>query len=82
MPRTPTVPPEVLAGLGEGHVAYVRGMSSDDLARVFPGGPDLPSGLRLWALIGAGGQPIMVADDRDVAIASAHEHDLVPVSVH
>lgn len=76
------VAPEILAQIGEGHLAYVREMSSEDLARAFPGGPDLPPGLRLWALIGAAGQPIMVADDRDLALESALEHDLVAVSVH
>lgn len=76
------VAPEVLAQIGEGHLAYVREFSSEDLARAFPGGPELPPGLRLWALIGAAGQPIMVADDRDLALESAREHDLVPVSLH
>lgn len=76
------VAPEVLAQIGEGHLAYVREFSSEALALAFPGGPELPPGLRLWALIGAAGQPIMVADDRDLAIESAHEHDLVPVSLH
>ncbi len=84
MPRSNTFPvaPEALAHLGEGVVAYVREMSSEDLARVFPGGPELPPGLKLWALIGASGQPIMVADDPRLALESAFENDLVPVSVH
>ncbi len=76
------IAPEVLAQIGEGHLAYVREMSSEDLARAFPGGPELPPGLRLWALIGAGGQPIVVADDREVALSTALENDLEPVSLH
>lgn len=76
------IAPEVLAQIGEGHLAYVREMTSEDLARAFPGGPELPPGLKLWALIGAAGQPIMVADDRDVALSSAAENDLVAVSLH
>jgi hypothetical protein len=76
------VAPEVLAQIGVGHIAYLREMSSEDLVRAFPGAPELPPGLRLWALIGAAGEPIMVADDRDLALESAREHDLVPVSLH
>ncbi len=76
------IAPEVLAAIGVGHLAYVREMSSEDLARAFPGGPDLPPGLKLWALIGAAGEPILVADDRDVALSGALEQDLVAVSLH
>ena len=82
MPHRIDIAPEALAAIGVGHLAYVREMTSDDLARAFPGGPELPSGLKLWALIGAAGEPILVADDRDVALEGALEHDLVAVSLH
>lgn len=74
--------PDVFAHLGEGHVAYVREVRSEDLAILVPDAPPVPAGLRLWALIGAAGTPILIADDRDAAIAGAHEQDLVMVGLH
>lgn len=75
------IPVEALAHLGEGHVGYVRRMRAEDFARLFPGGPELPEG-DLFALFGATGQPILVSDERDVALAGAMDHDLVPVALH
>jgi len=74
--------PQALAHLGEGHVAYVRPIRSDELNRLFPQAPTLEPGLDLFALLGADGTPIMVTDSRNTAIANAWEHDLTPVSVH
>ena len=79
---TVTITPQALAQLGEGHVAYVRPIRSDELNRLFPQAPTLQPGLDLFALLGADGTPIMVTDDRNAAIANAWEHDLTPVSVH
>ena len=76
---TITIAPEALAQMGEGLVAYVREMQSDDFARLFPGGPDLPSGVALFALFGAAGQPILVSDARELALAGALDQDLVAV---
>jgi hypothetical protein len=71
-----------LAHLGEGTVAYVREMDTSDLKVKFPGLPELAPGLKLWALFGASGQPILISDERDRAIAGAMENDLVPVALH
>ena len=73
---------EVFAHLGEGHVAYVREVASEDLGRLVPDAPPVPPGLKLWALIGAAGTPILISDDRDAAIAGAEENDLVMVALH
>lgn len=70
------------AHLGEGIVAYMRQIDSDDLKNKFPGLPEIESGLRLWALFAANGQPIMLTDERSSAVASAMQHDLTPVSIH
>lgn len=70
------------AHLGEGVVAYMREMDSDDLRGKFPNLPEIQPGLRLWALFAANGQPIMLSDERSSAIASAMQHDLTPVSIH
>ena len=73
---------EDLAELGDGKVAYVKAMSSDEVKRIFPGAPDLEPGLDLFALLGADGTPILLTDSRDTAIANAWEHDLETVSLH
>ena len=58
-----------LATLGEGSVAYVREMESEDLKGKFPGLPEIAPGTRLWALFAANGQPILLSDQRERAIA-------------
>ena len=74
--------PDAFAQLGEGHVAYVREVRSEDLPSLVPGAPPVPPGMKLWALIGAAGTPILIADDRDAAIAGAEQQDLVMVGLH
>lgn len=74
--------PSQFAHLGEGIVAYMREIDSDDLKDKFPGLPEIESGLRLWALFAANGQPIMLTDEKSSAVASAMQHDLTPVSLH
>jgi hypothetical protein len=74
--------PAQFAHLGEGIVAYMREVDSDDLKTRFPGLPEIASGLKLWALFAANGQPIMLTDEKSSAVASAMQHDLTPVSIH
>lgn len=72
-----------LAALGEGHIAYVRAMSSDEVKRLFPQAPaDLSPGLDLFALLSASGSPILLADSRDAVVANAMANDLYTVSLH
>lgn len=71
-----------LAHLGEGSVAYLREMGSEELKGKFPGLPEIAPGTTLWALFAANGQPILLSDARDRAIAGAFENDLTPVSIH
>lgn len=71
-----------LAHVGEGALAYLREMDSDDLKNRFPGMPEIASGLRLWAVFAADGRPILLTDQRETAIAGAFENDLTPVSLH
>ncbi len=70
------------AHLGEGHVAYVRKMRTDDLIDRYPGLPEIDRGLELWALFGADGQPILLTGERAAALAGAMENELTPVSIH
>ena len=80
--RKITVTPSQLAHIGEGAVAYLREIDSDDLKGRFPGLPEIAPGLTLWALFAANGQPILLSDARERAIAGALENALTPVSIH
>jgi hypothetical protein len=71
-----------LAVLGEGHVAYVKPIRSDEVRQLFPQAPELAPGLELFALLSASGAPIMLTDSRDAAVANAWAHDLQTVSLH
>jgi hypothetical protein len=77
-----SVTPAQLAHLGEGSVAYLREMGSEELMGKFPGLPQIQPGARLWALFAANGQPILLSDERERAIAGALENDLTPVAIH
>lgn len=74
--------PAEFARLGEGHVAYVKPMSSDEVRRLFPQAPELAPGLELFALLSASGTPILLTDSRETAVAKAFAHDLATVSLH
>ena len=74
--------PAELAGLGEGQVAYVKPMSSDEIRRLFPQAQDLQPGLELFALLSASGSPILLTDSHEAALANAWANDLRTVSVH
>jgi len=74
--------PAELAALGEGRMAYVKPMSSEDIARLYPQAPQIEPGLQLFALLSASGSPIMLTDTRDAAFANAWAHDLQTVSLH
>ena len=76
------VSPEALATLGEGHIAYVKQIRSEDVPGLFPQAPHLAPGLKLFALHTASGQPIMLTDSREAAVANAWSQELETVSVH
>ncbi len=79
---TPALDTEALAALGEGQIAYVKPISSDEVRRIFPQAPELAPGLSLFALLSASGAPILLTDSRDTAIANAWAHDLQTVSLN
>jgi hypothetical protein len=78
----PNLTAQEFAHLGDGSLAYVRTISSDDVARLFPQAPEMRPGLTLFALLGADGSPIMLTDSKDAAIANAWENELETVSLH
>lgn len=78
----PRVHPAEFAALGEGQVAYVKPMLSDEVRRLFPQAPEIQPGLQLFALLSASGSPIVLTDSRDAAVANAWANDLETVSLH
>lgn len=77
-----TVPVEFLAALGGGKVAYVKAITSDDLGRAYPAHPEIGPGVPLWAVHGADGQPILIADSPEAAAEGAAAADLMTVTLH
>ena len=76
------ISPEALAQLGDGEIAYVKTIRSEDVHALFPQVPEIEPGLQLFALHAADGTPIMLTDSREAAVANAWSHELETVSVH
>lgn len=74
--------PETFAGLGGGRIAYVRPLKAEQAKGLFPQMPQVAPELDLWALIGADGSPIMLADSREAVVMNAAENELEPMSLH
>ncbi|EJF93186.1 DUF1150 family protein [Bartonella tamiae] len=68
--------------LGEGQIAYLRKILSDDLIKKFPNMPPMEPGISLWGLFGATGEPIILSDVRSKALESADDHELETVTLH
>lgn len=73
---------EALAHLGDGQIAYVKVIRSEDVPALFPQAPEIAPGLQLFALHAADGTPMMLTDSREAAIANAWSQELETVSVH
>jgi hypothetical protein len=75
---------EALAHMGDGRIAYVKVVRSEDVATMFPQAevPKLEPGIMLFALHAADGTPIMLTDSREAAVANAWSQELETVSVH
>ena len=73
---------DALAHLGDGRVAYVKTISSEDVRKLFPQAPEMAPGITLFALHAADGTPMMLTDTREAAVANAWSHELETVSVH
>lgn len=78
----PVITQEALAHLGDGRLAYVKAINSEDVANLFPQAPRIAPGIKLFALHSADGTPIMLTDTREAALANAWSQELEPVSVH
>lgn len=78
----PIITQDTLAHLGDGRLAYVKAIRSEDVAGMFPQAPEIAPGVTLFALHAADGTPIMLTDTRESALASAWSNELEAVSVH
>jgi len=79
---SPAITPDALAHLGDGRIAYVKTISSEDVKTLFPQAPQIAPGVTLFSLHAADGTPIMLTDTREAAIANAWSQELETVSVH
>ena len=73
---------DALAHLGDGRIAYVKPIQSEDVRTMFPQAPNIAPGLKLFALCAAYGTPIMLTDTREAALANAWSQELEAVSVN
>jgi hypothetical protein len=80
--RSSPISAEALAHLGDGQIAYIKAIRSEDVSAMFPQAPEIAPGLLLFALHAADGTPIMVTDSREAAVANALSHELQTLSVH
>ena len=71
-----------LAKLGDGKVAYIRMMSSDEAQRMFPTVSGLPDGSNIFALHSADGTPLALTDSRQAAMGHAMGDRLEIASIH
>jgi len=78
----PVITQEALAHLGDGQIAYVKPVRSEDVKSLFPQVPEMADGIELFALHAADGTPMMLTDSREAALANAWSHSLQPMSVH
>ncbi|MEN3930082.1 DUF1150 domain-containing protein [Microvirga sp. W0021] len=67
--------------LGEGAIAYVKQMRSEEITKAFPLIKSLEPGMKFYALLSASGQPILLADSETAAVANAWEQELMTVSL-
>jgi hypothetical protein len=78
----PEITREALAHLGDGRIAYVKAIRSEDVQSLFPQAPQIAPGVQLFVLHAADGTPIMLTDTREAAVANAWSQELEAVSVH
>lgn len=71
-----------LAQLGDGKIAYIKELTSDEAIQFYPSVENLPKGLMLYALHSADGTPIALTDDRGTAIAHAMGDQLEIATIH
>ena len=81
-PVAPMMSEIELARLGDGQVAYIKTLSSDEALQMYPAIEDLPHGISLFALHAADGTPIALTDTRQAALSHAMDGELEIASLH
>jgi hypothetical protein len=83
---TPVLSTEAFAALGGPNLVYVRPVSAAEILASVPSaqiqGFELDPDQTLYAVHRADGERLAVLTDKDSALAAAHAHELVAVSVH
>jgi hypothetical protein len=80
--NTAAITPDALAQLGDGQIAYVKSILSEDVRKLFPQAPQIAPGIKLYSLHAADGTPMLLTDTRAAAVANAWNQELEAVSVH
>ncbi|PCI02807.1 MAG: hypothetical protein COB78_12555 [Hyphomicrobiales bacterium] len=71
-----------LARLGTNKIGYMRIMTSEQVLEAFPETLDLRPNAEFWALFGADGEPLALADEPGPIFSTAMDKELRTVSIH
>ncbi len=71
-----------LQQLGDGEVAYIKTLTSDQAHAMFPSVEGLPDGINLYAVHAADGTPLALTDSMQAALGHALGDELEIASVH
>ena len=66
---------------GMNALGYIRRVKTDDINAQFELDEALPAGQDLWALFGADGNPITIADEKADVMTDADDMDLLTVQL-
>lgn len=73
---------EELMAMGDGETAYLRKFRAGELRKMFPQTAELHPSVELFALFGADGTPLILADTRDAVLSGAWDHKLTLSALH
>jgi hypothetical protein len=73
---------EELMAMGDGETAYLRKFRAGELRKLFPQTAELHPSVELFALFGADGTPLVLADTRDAVLNGAWDHKLTLSALH
>jgi hypothetical protein len=79
---TYTMTEQELAAKGCGDVAYIKTLTDEEAARLFPAVEGIPKGISLFSLHAADGTPLALTDTRAAAIGHAIDDDLELAAVN
>ena len=71
-----------LAQLGDGHVAYIKQMTTAEAGKMFPAIQGIPKGIALFALHAADGTPLALTDSMQAAMSHAMDDELQIARLH